>query len=79
MSFVSFLDMGWPEDARDMITVSVADVQAWRDAMVDQGKAPKTINRRISSVSSFYKYTQAAAAALRLPISIPNSIGATWP
>src|SRR5437868_11324783 len=30
------------------------------------------MNRRISSLSSFYKYLAAAAAELRLPITIPN-------
>ena len=34
--------------------------------------APKTINRRVSSVSSFYKYLQGAASELRLPITVPN-------
>ena len=32
------------------------------------GAAPKTLNRRIASLSSFFKYLQAAAAELRLPI-----------
>ena len=34
--------------------------------------APKTLNRRILSLSSFYKYLGAAAAELRLPITVPN-------
>ena len=34
--------------------------------------APKTINRRISSISSFHKYLAAAAAEMRLPITVPN-------
>ncbi len=34
--------------------------------------APKTLNRRISSLSSFYKYLAAAAAEMRLPITVPN-------
>jgi integrase len=40
--------------------------------MVEGGYAPNTINRRVSSVASFYKYLQAAAAELRLPITVPN-------
>jgi site-specific recombinase XerD len=35
-------------------------------------RAPKTINRRISSLSSFYKFLSGAAAELRLPITVPN-------
>jgi site-specific recombinase XerD len=34
--------------------------------------APKTVNRRVSSLSSFYKYLGAAAAELRLPVIVPN-------
>ncbi|WP_168206852.1 hypothetical protein [Lacipirellula limnantheis] len=34
--------------------------------------APKTIDRWISYFSSFYKYLQAVAAKMRLPIVVPN-------
>jgi site-specific recombinase XerD len=47
-------------------------VQAFRDRLKAAGAAPKTINRRISSLSSFYKYLAASAAELRLPVTIPN-------
>jgi integrase len=47
-------------------------VQRWRDAMTAATKAPKTLNRRISSLSSFYKYLAGAAAELRLPVNVPN-------
>jgi integrase/recombinase XerC len=50
----------------------VADVQRWRDAMAAATRAPKTLNRRISSLSSFYKYLAGSAAELRLPINVPN-------
>ena len=33
--------------------------------MLEESKAPKTINRRIASLSSFYKYLQ--AVRLRVP------------
>ena len=55
LSFVEFLGIRWPEDAEQLLRASVADVQRWRDAMRDESKAPKTLNRRISSLSSFYK------------------------
>ena len=35
-------------------------------------RGPKTMNRRISSLSSFYRYLAGAAAELRLPITVPN-------
>jgi hypothetical protein len=36
--------------------------------MLAETKGPKTLNRRISSLSSFYKYLAGAAAELRLPM-----------
>ena len=42
MAFVEFLGIRWPDDATRLFTVSVADVQAFRDRMVADGKAPKT-------------------------------------
>lgn len=61
-----------PRDTMQLLRVTVTDIQKWRDSMIADGRAPKTINRRVSSVSSFYKYLQGAAAELRLPITVPN-------
>lgn len=72
MAFVVSLGMRWPDDAMRLFTVSVADVQAFRDRMIAAGQAPKTINRRIASLSSFYKYLQGVASEFRLPITVPN-------
>src|SRR5262249_54206843 len=72
IGFVEFVGVRWPEDAWKLLTCSVADAQAWRDAMLAETKAPKTLNRRISSLSSFYKFLAASAAELRLPITVPN-------
>jgi site-specific recombinase XerC len=55
MDFVEFLGLRWPDESTRLFTVSVAEVQAFRDQMVAETKAPKTINRRIASLSSFYK------------------------
>jgi len=72
MDFVRFLGLRWPEEATQLFTVSVADVLAFRDVMLAEAKAPKTINRRIASLSSFYKYLQGVASEFRLPITVPN-------
>ncbi len=72
MALIGFLELQWPRDAMQLLTAGVSDVQAWRDWMIAGQYAPNTINRRVSSVSSFYKYLQAAAAELRLPITVPN-------
>jgi site-specific recombinase XerD len=61
-----------PGTAEPETTGTVADVQRFRDGLDSAGAAPKTINRRLSSVSSFYKYLAAVAAELRLPITVPN-------
>ena len=72
MSFVKFMDWEWPKDAEMMLMVSIKDVQEFRDEMNVKDLAPKTVNRRIASLSSFYKYLAGAAAELRLPITVPN-------
>src|SRR5437868_11094291 len=72
MSFVAFMQIEWPRDAIELLRISVKDVVAFRDELLEKNAAPKTLNRRISSLSSFYKYLAAAAAELRLPITVPN-------
>jgi site-specific recombinase XerD len=72
MAFVAFRGWAWPEDSAKMLRASILDVQAFKDDMAKHGGAPKTINRRISSLSSFYKFLSGAAAELRLPITVPN-------
>lgn len=72
MCFVRFMGFLWPQNATDLLTVSLKDVQAFRDHLLEKDAAPKTLNRRISSLSSFYKYLGAAAAELRLPITVAN-------
>src|ERR1022692_2956392 len=71
-SFVRFMGIAWSEEATALFSVSVKDVLAFREELLANNAAPKTINRRISSLSSFYKYLAAAAAEIRLPITVPN-------
>lgn len=71
-ALIKYLTIDWPKRATELLTVSVDDVMAWRNSLDSSGAAPKTINRRIASVSSFYKYLQAVAAEMRLPIVVPN-------
>ena len=72
MDFVKFLRIRWPKESIHLVTVSVTDVLEFRDAMEQADKVPKTINRRITSLSSFYKYLQAVASEARLPIVVSN-------
>lgn len=72
MDFVRFMSLAWPQDATALLTLKITDVLNYVDYMKELGQAPKTINRRIASLSSFYKYLAGAAAELRLPITVPN-------
>jgi site-specific recombinase XerD len=71
-ALLEFLAIDWPREGMKLFTVTVGDVQRWRDWMIEQEYAPKTINRRVSSFSSLYKYLQGSAAEMRLPITVPN-------
>lgn len=72
MTFVRFMGWSWPEAAPGMLGVSIASVLDFRADLLEKNAAPKTINRRISSLSSFFKYLGGAAAELRLPIIVPH-------
>src|SRR5215210_3070791 len=72
MAFCDFVAIRWPGDAARLLTTSVVEVQDFRDRMIAAGQAPKTINRRIASLSSFYKYLQGVSSEFRLPITVPN-------
>ncbi len=72
MAFVRFLGLVWPEQAAGLLTVSIRDVLEFREELLAREAAPKTISRRIASLSSFYKYLGGAAAELRLPVIVPN-------
>ena len=53
LAFVRFLGIAWPAQATALLSASIKDVQAFRDELLARDAAPKTLNRRISSVSSF--------------------------
>jgi len=72
MAFAQFMKLRWPDDAIELLSSSILDVQAWKDSMTKESMAPKTLNRRVSSLSSFFKFLAGAAAELRLPITVPN-------
>jgi site-specific recombinase XerD len=72
MLLVRYLGISWPANASAILTVSVADVQDFRDWLAKRGAAPKTLNHRISAISSFYRYMALCAAEMRLPVVVPN-------
>ena len=65
MSFVRFLGVA-PESAPALLQVSVLDVQHFREALIELGTADKTLNRRICSLSAFYKYHPSADPAFQI-------------
>lgn len=72
LSFIRYLGISWPGESARLLSVSVGEVQAFRDWLADSGAAPKTLNHRVSALSSFYRYLGLCAAELRLPIVVPN-------
>lgn len=80
MDFVEFMGVRWPtaempqpDESWRLLQATVPHVQAWRDFMHDErGLAPNTLNRRVSSLSGFYRFLREAAAEMRLPITVPN-------
>lgn len=72
MDFVAFQGIEWPKASAELLRVTVPDVQRWRDSLRAAAAAPKTLNRKVSSVSGFYKFMREAAAEARLPILVPN-------
>jgi hypothetical protein len=71
-TFLRFAGIAWPNEATELFAVTVGQVHAYRDWMIGRGDAPKTINRRISSLSGFFKFLREVAAEMRLPIQVAN-------
>jgi len=67
LAFVSFMGWKWPEDSTALLTVKVAEVLSCRDWLREKEAAPKTINRRISSLSGLFKFLAGVAAEKAAP------------
>lgn len=54
LAFVAFFGdrvpggLVWPADSAKLLAATIADVQAWRDAMLAHACAPKTLSRRLA-------------------------------
>jgi hypothetical protein len=55
-TFIGFINLRWPDEAVDLFAVTVAQVQDYRDWMLARGDAPKTVNRRVSSLAGFFRF-----------------------
>ncbi len=73
MHFVRFAGIEWPRDDWNLLKSTVPDVQEWRTFMIQvDGSAPKTVLRRVTSLSRFFEYMREQAAEFRLPVIVPN-------
>jgi hypothetical protein len=73
LSFVRHRGIVWPQEASALLTVSVAEVQEYRDALATAGAAPKTINHRVSALCGYAKkVTSAAPSACITPQLRPS-------
>jgi hypothetical protein len=54
IAFVGRLGMKWPREAWKLLQVTVPQLQAWRDMLMQHGTAPKTLNRGVCSLASFH-------------------------
>jgi site-specific recombinase XerD len=71
-TFIDFANLRWPDEAAALFAVTVGQVHAYRDWMLQRGDAPKTVNRRVSSLSGFFKFLREVAAEMRLPVQVAN-------
>jgi site-specific recombinase XerD len=71
-AFFEFACIPWTDGAPQLLAVGIPTVLAFRDGLLAEGCAAKTLNRRLASLSSFFKYLGGVATELRLPVSIPN-------
>lgn len=73
MAFIDHMEIPWPNQSWLLLQTKIEDVRNWRDYMEDElGRAPKTLNLRISSLSSFFSFMREVSADMRLPIVVPN-------
>ena len=73
MDFVEFLDIDWPGNSHELLSATVPDVRAWRDSLAAAGKAPATLNARLSALSGFYRFMrEVSVTEMKLPIQVPN-------
>ncbi len=72
-NFIEFLGIDWSRRSHELLSATVPDVRAWRDKMAADGRAPSTLNSRLSALSAFYRFMrEISVTELRLPIQVPN-------
>lgn len=64
--FQAFLDSNHP----DLLSVTHPDVRSWVLELMEKGSEPKTVNRKISTLRSFYKFLQREALIESNPMTL---------
>lgn len=72
LTFFRFLGRSWPDEASALLEATPTQVLAFRAALLAQNAAPKTVNRRIASLSSFYKQLARVASQRQLNMLVAN-------
>lgn len=78
LQFAAWAQVRFPQGAEDLLRVSVHDVQRHRDELLAGGASHKTVNGRLSALSSFFEFLRAVAAEYRLPVNLPNPAHRDW-
>jgi len=65
VSFFEFLGIRWPDQSWELLRSRVVDVREWRSFMAEEcGFAPKTLNRRLSSLAGFFQFLREVAGSV---------------
>lgn len=72
LTFFRFLGCDWPERTSALLDVTPLQVMMFRAQLIAQNAAPKTVNRRIASLSSFYKFLAHVVAERQLNAIVAN-------
>ena len=64
-AFLEYLETD--DDCFDPSTVDVSDLRSWVMFMVERGDSPRSVNRRMSSLKSFFRFMMRTGAVLENP------------
>ncbi len=69
LDLIQFQDYLESKD-KDVVTVASSEIRLWIVALLENSLSTKTINRKISTLKSFYKYLQREGVIIRNPTDV---------
>lgn len=69
-SFCSFIGYGDPDSSVDITQVDEKTIRNWIVDSLDRGLTPRTVNRNISALKTFYRYLQREEKVSRNPVDL---------